>query len=320
MRNCDHQHLWIAAIVLFMIVCPMDYTNTTRAELRAASVLSTQFETLVYTNTDLLASVEDLNAQLHSREQVLSNRALRLPFAELIGALTAVGKTTVNDLKQNYGSVLLGATDFVSPDGVGMVASRKCYIAVARSGTEPLTAFSLQKATPSLVRGIDAVTWSIPPFEGHSRPTEFYAVFIRGTYFVLANDRHTFEEAVQQLRAKRDGKPLVLPNGSPGAAVFGGHDYWAYRVLDRSRAKDVNAAGIDAVPSNVLALAFIVDSANNKSFINIYSFADVAPIFLRSTPAPVQTREAGVWRSDVVLSNAESTQDILLAGCGKKVR
>jgi hypothetical protein len=235
-----------------------------------------------------------------------------LPFLELISALTAVGPSTVDDLKHSYESVLVGASDFTSPDGIGIVASRKCYVAVAGTGGLQGGVLAFQKATPFSVKGAEGVTWSSPPFEGHARRTDFYAGIIASTYFVLTNDRQTFEQTVHELASKEPVTDLRLPNGSLGRTVFGPHEYWAYRVFDRSRAKDVNAAGINSIPTGSLALAFVIDQSNNEGIIHVYSFADQAPTFLHSAPKVSRASESGVWRAALPLSNAETVQNALL--------
>jgi hypothetical protein len=306
--------LCIATIGLCTIACSTGYAQTTASEIRAVSVLSTHFETLVYAKTDLLASAEDLRSPTKDPEPVLSDRALRLPFLELIGALTAMGPNTVSDLKLNYGSLVTGADNFTSPEGIGIVASRKCYIAVANSGTQQIGAFRFPNAKQYSFRGMPGFTWSIPPFEGHPRITVFYAGALAGTYFVLANDRQTFENIAHELAVARGGRQIRLPNGSPGLTMFAAHEYWVYRQFDRIRAKDVNAAGIAAIPTTSQGLAFLADKASNEATIQVYSFAAQAPTFLQAAPKlfQFQATEAGIWQALLPLSNAELTQRALL--------
>lgn len=80
-------------------------------ERRAASVLLGQFETVAYTNTDLLASFET-----HSPDDVDATSELGLPVLELIGRLKAFGPNVSTDVAKSYSAVLAGAKNFVPPN------------------------------------------------------------------------------------------------------------------------------------------------------------------------------------------------------------
>lgn len=311
MNNLRNTVVWFAFIVLCTLACPKCYTQT-NSQIRVASLLSTQFETLVYTKSELLASADEINRSANASRLKMNEQTLRLPFLELIGGLSALGPTTVNNLKRSYSGVFIGAKDFISPEGIGMVSSRNCYIALARSGTQQDIVSDSHKAQQQVSNGRQVWTWSLPPFEGHPTSTDFYATNLDGLYFVMANDRRTFEEVAEKLTSAETSDTFTLPNSASAWKTFSKHDYWAYRLFKRNGVKDTTAAGLTNATSNALALAFFTDSYQKESTIQVFT-SDKSPFaFLPSLPNPFQPSGVGVWKATIPLSNDESGKDALV--------
>jgi hypothetical protein len=96
---------------------------------QAASALFSEFETVFYAKADLLSSsggYKGLSEQ--------SANSLRVPFADLLGALDSLGKPISDEMLHDADAVLVGAKDFRPPAGLGAVRSQLCYVLVLRSG------------------------------------------------------------------------------------------------------------------------------------------------------------------------------------------
>ena len=130
----------------------------TISERRATSVLFNRFETVVYTRTDFLSRTSG-----HNSNYVDSAIRLRLPFLELLGGLKVLGTDAASVVLDKYSAALVGAKDFAPPVGLGMVSSRKCYIAILNSGDQPNIEPTFHQAAYELIDGRQVWTWSAPP-------------------------------------------------------------------------------------------------------------------------------------------------------------
>jgi hypothetical protein len=95
-------------------------------------VLFKHFETVAYSRTDFLS-----RSDAHDPKVADSTVDLRSPFLLLLGGLRALGPNAPSDLENGYGSALVGAKDFVAPEGLGMVSSHSCYIGILEDGSQP---------------------------------------------------------------------------------------------------------------------------------------------------------------------------------------
>src|SRR5271170_3574346 len=234
-------------------------------ETRAASVLFKQYETVVYTNASLLS---DLNARDFTKD-VDSLANLKLPFIELLGGLKALGPNTEKDVEKSYSAFLVGAKNFVGPEGLGMFHSRTCYIGVLEGATQSALEPDFRKASYEFIGGRRVWIWSISPDEGYSKPTKFYAAQIAGLYFVMTNNREDFEEAANALTVAENSKPASI--SVSGLETFRTHKYWAYRLIRRSGIINSDTAGIRNPTPEVVALTFFADVDQRESFIQVIS-------------------------------------------------
>ncbi len=112
----DRWRLRMVANVALSILGLTRADAQTTSEARAAAVLASHFETVVYANSDLLATAEVLNSGAYAMEHKVTEQKLRLPFLELIGALTALDQNDVQFVKGSYSSVMVGAKDCAAPE------------------------------------------------------------------------------------------------------------------------------------------------------------------------------------------------------------
>src|SRR5262249_1175500 len=114
--------------MLLMCGCARGQGNS-NFEKQATALLLHRYETFVSARSKVLS-------QLHffeEMQQEIGPKSLGLPFAYLMGGLKAVGPNTLVALEGASDTVLTGAKDYVGPEGLGMVSSRACYIAMLKA-------------------------------------------------------------------------------------------------------------------------------------------------------------------------------------------
>jgi hypothetical protein len=276
-------------------------------ETTAASVLFQHFETVAKTPTNYLISFETRDPNGPDYDTA----SLELPFMELLGGLKVLGPRTESDLERSYSTVFVGAKDFgrgpYGPGGFGMVSSRKCYIAVLE-GAEPSLVADFNKASYESIEGRRVWTWSVPSEGGSTRASKFYAAQVSGLYFVMANDQRDFQEVVHALTLARSFKPLS--QSVSGWGTFNTHKYWAYRLVYRGGITKPEAAGIEDMTPDVIALSFYADVDTRTGLIQVFSSdtsMKAAPTILAGPPLNrLQPQGAGVWQQSVPLSNDQA--------------
>jgi hypothetical protein len=281
----------------------------TKPETRAASMLFKQFETVAYARTDFLSRFDayDVNKDVDS----LAN--LRLPFLELVGGLRFLGSNAERDVEKSYSAVLVGAKDFVGPEGLGAVSSRKCYLGMLEGSAQPDIEPDFRQASYESIDGRQVWTWSIPAYEGHPRPTKFYAVQIASSYFVMTNNREDFREAVNALASAESSQTTSI--GVSGWESLSAHKYWVYRLIRRSGVVSSEAAGIEDLTPDMISLAFFADIDKRTGSLRILSSDKstkaIPKVFRASELNHFQSLEPGIWQETISLSKDEAGFDAL---------
>jgi hypothetical protein len=302
MKNGRRLFAAIASIAfssLGILVCHAQ----TDTETHAASVLFKQFETVAYTRTDFLPSLDKDDP---NENDGLSD--MRFPFLGLLGGLKSLGPNTIRDFKKSYSAVLVGAKDFVGPSGLGMVSSRMCYIGILRGSEQPVIESDFRQTAKESIDGRQVWTMSMPPYEGHPQQTEFYAAQIGSSYFVLTNDRQVFLEATRSLTSAESSTPQSITVS--GWETFSTHKYWAYRLFRRSGVINLDAAGMKYLTPDVISLSFFADVDKGESFIQVLSsdtsMKTIPRILPESALNPPQPQGAGIWQTAIPLSNVDT--------------
>jgi hypothetical protein len=284
----------------------------TSSETRAVSVLFKHFETVAYTRTDFLSSLDALDTK-----NVDSEEALKLPFGELIAGLKALEPNTASDLAKSYSAVLAGAQDFGKEpngrEGFGMASSRKCYVGILEGGAQPNVELNFRKAFYESIDGKQVWTWSKPDSGEGSKLSKYYAAQVAGSYFVMANNRQDFQELANALISADTSKPPSI--SASGWNTFSAYHYWAYRLIRRSGVVSSDGDAIDpdvirGLRPDVNALAFFVDVDKRESFIQVFSsdtsMKTVPKILPNSELSRLQPQGAGIWQATIPLSKDEA--------------
>ena len=281
----------------------------TKPETRAASVLFKHFETVAYARTDLLSRLDayDLNKDVDS----LAN--LRLPFLELIGGLRFLGSNAERNVEKSYSAFLVGAKDFEGPEGLGAVSSHKCYVGMLEGSAQPDIEPDFRQASYESIDGRQVWTWSIPAYEGHPRPTKFYAAQIASSYFVMTNNREDFREAVHALASAESSQTTSM--GVSDWESLSAHNYWVYRLIRRSGVVSSEATGIEDLTPDMISLAFSADIDKRTGLVRILSsdksMKAIPKVFRASELNHFQSLEPGIWRETISLSKDEAGFDAL---------
>lgn len=281
----------------------------TPTEIRAASVLFRQFETVAYTRMSFISGYTT-----HDSETPDSEGVMRFPFIGVIGGFQGLEPNIRIDLGKSYGSVLVGAKEFVGPHGFGMVDSRKCFIGVLEGGAQPNLESDFSKAARDSIDGRQVWTWSIPISEGETVPPRFYAAQVAGSYFVMTNSREDFQEVAKALTSAESSMPA--PIDVFGWEIFSTYKYWAYRKFRRSGVMS-EASGIEGITPDVVAFTVFADVDKREGFIRILSsdksMKTIPKVFLpESMQSLLQPQGAGIWQAAIPLSKDEAGFEFMI--------
>ena len=298
----------IASIAFTLFFAHSRCDAQTGAEVRAASVLLKQFEVVAYAKTEFLSGSEPQGGA-----EVDAESHLRLPFLALIGSLRYLGKTTESGIEESYSSVVVGARDFISPQGLGMVNSSTCYIGILKSGAQPNVETYFRQATHESIEGRQGWTWSVPPYEGYPKPTKFYAAQIADSYFVISNNLQDFQAVTTSLTAPEGATTAFT--GVPGWTAFSAQNYWLYRSVRRSGAIDPDAAGTSVLTPDVSAIFFFADPGKRQGTLRVLSSDTTMKtkpnVLPDSELSRLQSQGAGTWQAILPLAKDEPSFDAM---------
>ncbi len=274
---------------------------------RVAHILSTDFETVVYTDSRFLLNFKDDG---QSEDSLLG---MRLPYIEWMAALKFLSPSAEDDLELAYGSIAVGAKEFRSPVGIGMVGSSNCYVAILKGTSQPDLDSDFARAGKERIGGRTVWTWTLRGSSDDPRTMTFYAAQVGRAYFVLANSRVEFEKMYRQLTGS-------APAQSPKVNIFdwddiGTQQYWAFRRVRRYAVADPGAAALAAMHPSTVAFSFAADIAKRTSEIQVLStdktMAEVPKILPEREQLRFQPDGPGLWHALVPLTADRNGMEII---------
>jgi hypothetical protein len=300
-------YLAITAVAFFSLGCANAATSTDTnsdagSRARAASVLFPQFDTVEYATTDVLSRFTSPgpNAPNNGADQTLP-LSLRLPFVQLIGGLSFLGKDTLTALQTNYSGVLVGAKGFTLPEGLGMVHSQDCYIGLLRPGGKSIVEAYLNQSGSQTIDGQKVWTWTAPPYEGYPQTTTFYITEIGPSYFVMGNDLAAFRATVHQLaQGTEDDSKISDPD------ALSEKTYWAYRSIRWNKVTGTIDPAGPAAQTATVVMKFTVDFGTMMGQVE----ADSSDEALQTDPKHLPGSEVfhyerkapGIWQAAVPIA------------------
>ncbi|HYL92337.1 MAG TPA: hypothetical protein VEW69_04195 [Alphaproteobacteria bacterium] len=289
--------------VMLMSVSGGAQTHTTDTS-RAVAALG-EFETIFYSKANLV-----FNSPVDPRIQGSGIDLLRLPFIYLWEGLGQQSSDFLREVQGSSRAVVVGASDFRRPAGLGMVRSRRCYIILLKDGSS----FDLKKyfrEMPSaFAMGEPIRTWSaaLAEFgEEDLRPSSFYATQFGHSYIVVSNDVKELQAVARKLGPK--DKEAQAVDLSPDLALLTGYEYWGYRRYQLTNAIDEQAGETADIKLGTDALVFHADRVKKNAVLRFVG----APESVQHTAANINAKnvlptfrqfELGIWESNMSLSES----------------
>jgi hypothetical protein len=270
----------------------------TDSKLKAASALSARFESVFYLEADSLLDSGSASASG-------SHDSIRIPFVYFIGALKSLGYDVSRKTLENGQGVLVGASDFEAPAGLGTVRSRRCYILLlaSRSKFNLDNYFTGSPATSE--SGSPVWNWSSSLGEYgemNSRSSSLYATQLGNSYVLVSNDRDEILNISRQLTSA-----TAHMIDSDVWASFSQHEFWGYRRYRHGGIGDRRAAGTSFLSPAAEALVFFGDFDKGAATLRLVTPASdkTSVSTLRRAGLPqFKELDAGVWEAAIPLQKS----------------
>jgi hypothetical protein len=269
----------------------------TDSKLMAASALSARFESVFYLEADSLLDSGSASASG-------SHDSIRIPFVYFIGALKSLGDDVSRKTLENGQGVLVGASDFEAPAGLGTVRSRRCYILLLA----PRSKFNLDNyftGSPATSEsGSPVWNWSSSLGEYgemDSRSSSLYATQLGNSYVLVSNDRDEILNISRQLTSATAPEHMI---GSDVWASVSQHEFWGYRRYRHGGIGDRRAAGASFLSPAAEALVFFGNFDNGAATLRLVTPAgDKTSVSTLRWAGLPQFKElgAGVWEAAIPL-------------------
>jgi len=171
----------------------------------------------------------------------------------------------------NSTAILLGAKDYLPPDGLGPVVSTKCYIVVLREGNTVDISKYFDKPPMTSTRGAPTWTWSADLEEFGDRKTRLstlYATQIGRDYIVVSNNLDQLGGVSQRLVSPENHATL---SGIREWSAVSRHEFWGYRKYRRNRLLDAETifTGTRGINSDAEALVLYVDFQQKTGVLRV---------------------------------------------------
>jgi hypothetical protein len=280
-------------------------------EVRAASVLMAQFETVMFARAQF--------AVRGPGEKVSSLDPIRGPISYALTSLDSAGRDASAALLKASEAAFVGAKDFRSPSGpppnLGGVRSTLCYVFVLRKNGTFDAHERLNRAATSDAPADPVWKWQVPHQEGEPGPVSFYAAQVARAYFVVSNSLGDLQTVAKALASKATGEP----QGIRDWAALQQRDAWGYRRYRHGAVKDRLAAGMEDVRPGAEALVLLPNVKSSTLTQRLLGSpgaeATVTNINAHQLPfAPLKSAGAGAWETTFpVIQQDEQTATSLLA-------
>jgi hypothetical protein len=310
---------WIRTLPIWLVIllsgCGRESDARAR-ELAAASALFGRFETVYYARTRLFWEVPNGLSRV-------TTDFLVDPFWHLQKVLRALGSAVPADVLGRGEAVLVGAKDFRSPNGLGPVYSRRCYVIVLGNRST----VDLRKHLP-----VNAVTsaeslpiWSwkakLGEFgENDRRDSSIYAAQIGRSYVVVSNDLDELRTVIARLASP--GKDSEVSSGSHDWDHVTRSEVWGYRRYRHADVVNRDAAGMAGVAVGTEALVFYLDASRKSAVLRLPasagSAATAAYLNTRNSYYMLRWRQADgeTWEAPIALVGNEKATDQLFLVLG----
>jgi hypothetical protein len=232
--------------------------HTQELQRQAALVLAEAFETVVRTGADLLS-----DSASYRKVPTKVRGELRIPYFVFKDGLDSIDQQLPRALLEESAGVLIGASEFRAPIGLGPVFSRKCYVVVLKNRSEFHLPRFLSKAEMHMVSGFTVWSWvaKLGEFgELSDKLSTLHTVQIGSSFVLLSNDVESLASVAVQLTSlspTRQIDPIVSHWDE-----LRKYEYWAYRRFRHNQVVDLTAAGLTYITPEARSLIFLFDRKN----------------------------------------------------------
>ncbi len=288
----------LAPMALLLATVPTIAAGLTPEESKAVAVLTTRFETVVFSSGRLASET----VQPGAFGAVDSVRFAAYEGRLLLDELRPDAGRSLAELSE---SLLVGAKDFRAPSGpppnLGAVRSTKCFVFTLRPGARyDLDARLVSAAQVPGMPGIR--TWKARQHEGEPEPVSWFAAQAGTAYVVLANDLDELRATVRILGGSESGgSPKLLDE-----PLLTDQSAWGHRRYRIAQTTSPTAAGTADLSPSAIALVVVPDVKSNRVRVRLHGTpgdtALVAKLNSSSSHLPAfRETESGVWESVAVL-------------------
>jgi hypothetical protein len=256
--------------ILLLLLSSTCFGVASADEPTIAPVLEAQFETVLYSRSDLLS-------KSHEADGITNQKPanLLLPFVFLQVALNSTRTTAFSDLMGSSEGVFVGARDFRAPEGIGPVYSVRCYVVVLRH-TNRFEFGKYMGVSSASATDKGEWRWSAKLGEfGERAPklSSLYGIQVGRRYVLVSNDPASVRIVAQQLASTK--KDTVTPAESADCDIVAKHAIWGCRRYREPKTEDRMAAGMQNIPKDAKTIAFFVDS--EEELVTVRLFGDLSP-------------------------------------------
>lgn len=300
--------IWRVYVIVFVIMgaCRITVADTNNAS-RAESVLLNRFESVMSIQTRFLRDSENVS-QLPKREIA----GLRVPFDYFVRALDKLGNDALSGVLDHSDSVFVGAKDFASPAGLGVVHSKLCYVVIlAQPNTFQIRRYFSESPFAS-ASGAPVWKWSsnLQEFgEEDSRPSSLYAGQIGQSYILVSNDVSEMQTVAGLLVSLGSTLPKAISTYDLGLADQ--HELWGYRLY--RQAQDVTAAGTLDVTRAAKALVLFLDLEKMTLVLRLLESrtdgSTASKMAASSKLPPFKPVGSGVWELTIPVTDDQGTRE-----------
>jgi hypothetical protein len=283
------------------------------SERHAAFALLEHYETVLYARADFLSNSDEFGGMDKD-----SADTLRLPFQEILEGLKHSGTYNSMELMRNSDAVLLGAREFRPPAGLGAVHSKRCYIVILRGNNKQDIHKYFRRAATESLDGLQVWKWSAQLGEfgedDASQPSTFYAVQIKRSYLLIANNRDDLRDVMRGLTSTENHEAILAD--IPDWDILSVHEVWGYRHIRRTGIFNEEVAGLSFVTPSIEVLSFFVDFKKKSSVVRILGSdmnRDTVPkINPAAEPPTFKWLAPGIWEAKIPFSENQAKYSPLL--------
>jgi hypothetical protein len=278
-------------------------------EFRVASILSAEFETVVFARAQLLS-------QTHVPDGVTreSSDTLLLPFGYLLGALAKLGTQAAPEILAASESVLMGAKDFRPPNGLGAVRSTRCYVLNLRPGREIDLRRFIRTNPVALAAGASILKWEVDLGEfgeDDQRRSTLFAATLLSSYLLVCNGLDELRIVAERLTPGTGTSDKA--EAVPGWDFVKSHDEWGVRRYRHGKTAHPMAAGSEDIGPSVDAMMFGVNWEERAVVLRMTGSAAGDDTFerinARNVLPPLKPTLRGTWDSKFQLAGNEKARD-----------